>query len=126
VEPVSLVVAALVAGATAGVSGAASTAVGDTYAGLKRLVAARLRRWRPGSEQVLDRAAATPKALEAELVPMLTAAGVAGDHAVLTAASQVLGLTDPEGAASGKYVVDLRAAKGVQVGDYNVQHNTFS
>jgi hypothetical protein len=83
---------------------------------LKRLVAARLRSWRAGSEQVLDREVAAPQALEAELVPMLTAAGVAGDHAVLLAAGQELGLTDPAGTASGKYAVDLRAAKGVQVG----------
>jgi hypothetical protein len=39
------------------------------------------------------------------------------------AARQLLAL---HGAQSGKYQADLRGAKGVQVGDHGVQHNTFS
>ncbi|MEV4536249.1 hypothetical protein AB0J82_20890 [Asanoa sp. NPDC049518] len=33
---------------------------------------------------------------------------------------------DPQGIRAGKDLVDVREAKGVQVGDFNVQHNTFS
>jgi len=44
VEPVTLVVTALVAGATAGVSGAAATAVAEAYEALKKLVISCFRR----------------------------------------------------------------------------------
>jgi hypothetical protein len=37
-----------------------------------------------------------------------------------------LALADPAGAGTGKYRVDARETKGVQVGDHNIQHNTFS
>jgi hypothetical protein len=33
---------------------------------------------------------------------------------------------DPDGSGSGKYLVDLRGASGVQVGDRNVQKNYWN
>jgi hypothetical protein len=60
-------------------------------------------------------------ALEAEL----TAADLGRDPAVVQAAREVMSLVDPAGFRSGKYVVDLRGAQGVQVGDGNWQNNTF-
>lgn len=124
-EPVSLVVAALVAGATAGVTDTASTAVSDAYQGLKRLVSGLLSIRRAGAETVLDREDAPPEVWEAELVPVLTTTGVGRDEQVIAAARALLALTDPSGSAAGRYTVDLRGAHGVQVGDGNVQHNTF-
>jgi hypothetical protein len=52
-DPVSLVVAALAAGAASGVGETASDAVRDAYAGLKELVRARLRGAGPGAEVVV-------------------------------------------------------------------------
>ena len=43
--------------------------------------------------------------------------GVAGDGEVLVAAARLLRAVDPDGARVGKYVIDLRGAQGVQVGD---------
>ena len=125
-DPVSLVVAALVAGAAAGVAGTASSVVSDAYAGLKNLVRGRIAARQIGAETVLDRATVSPPTWEAELVPVLTAAEVGQDEHVRAAAQQLLRLVDPSGWAAGKYVVDLRDAMGVQVGDHNTQHNTFS
>ena len=34
-------------------------------------------------------------------------------------------LVDEAGARAGKYAVDVRGAKGVQIGDRNTQHNVF-
>lgn len=34
-------------------------------------------------------------------------------------------LIDAEGTQAGKYQVDARGGQGVQIGGYNVQHNTF-
>jgi hypothetical protein len=39
---------------------------------------------------------------------------------------QDLAAADQAGVQTGKHVVDLGEAKCVQVGDHNVQHNTFS
>ena len=62
------------------------------------------------------------EALAAELVD----AGADRDRAVLEAAQQLLALLDAAGTRSGKYLVNMPGAQGVQVGDHNTQHNTFT
>jgi hypothetical protein len=124
VDPVSLIVAALAAGAVAGAQGTATEAVKDAYAGLKGLVRRRLAR-RPAGDVVLEQHEQDPaqweKALEGELVK----ADAATDGEAVDAAQALLGLLDAAGTQSGKYLVDVRGAQGVQVGDRNTQHNTF-
>jgi len=117
---VELIVAALVAGTTAGVSDMTGTAIGDAYAGLKRILSSRLA-GRPGGLEALDAHEAEPAVWRARLGPDLIGSGAATDEEVLTAARRLLALV--EGA---KYNVDLREARGVQVGDGNTQTNTFS
>ena len=56
----------------------------------------------------------------------LTDSGATTDEQVIAAAQRLLELMNPAESAAGKYRVDLREAKGVQVGDHNTQHNTFS
>lgn len=119
-EPVSLILGALAAGA----SDAAKQAVRDAYEGLKRLVAARFA-GRQSAEVALAEHAADPETWQAPLAKELSAAGAAGDEAILKTARAVLELADPAGAAAGKYVLDLRGAQGVQVGDSNLQLNQF-
>jgi hypothetical protein len=123
-DPVSLIVAALAAGAVAGMQGTASEAVKDAYSGLKALVSRRLS-GRVAGEMALAQHESKPDqwgpALEAELVE----ANAAADTAALEAAQRLMALVDTAGQAAGKYVVDLRSAQGVQVGDHNVQTNTF-
>ena len=124
-EPVSLIVAALAAGAVAGAGHAASQAVQDAYAGLKGLVR-RVLSGRPAGDVALVQHEAKPQqwtgALEAELVD----AGAGQDAAVVAAARRLLELVDPGGARVGKYAVDVRDSQGVQIGDGNVQTNTFA
>jgi len=50
---------------------------------------------------------------------------LASDPNVATELREVMALLDPAGAQAGKYAVDLRDAKGVQVGDHNTQTNHF-
>jgi len=125
VDPVSLIVAALAAGAVAGAQNTATDAVKDAYTGLKELVRRRLS-GRTSGETALTRHEDEPQqsggALEAELV----AAGARDDAAMVDAAQRVMALLDPAGEQTGKYVVDLRGAQGAQVGNHNVQTNTFS
>jgi hypothetical protein len=124
VDPVSLIVGALAVGAGAGIRESASAAVRDAYQGLRD----RLRRlWsrQSAAAAVLDQYQAEPAVFEAPLRHYLRQDQVAGDAEVLALARRLMESVDPSGAAAGKYVVDLRGARGVQVGDRNVQVNRF-
>ena len=55
----------------------------------------------------------------------LSGSAARDDAEVLAAARRVWELVDPAGSTVGKYQVDLRDAKGAQVGDGNVQINRF-
>jgi hypothetical protein len=124
-DPISLIVAALAAGAAAGAQSTVTEAVKDAYAGLKALVRRRLT-GRTAGEVALEQHEVKPEqwrpALEAELVE--TDAG--SDDAVVEAAQRLMALLDHAGSQQGKYLVDVRGAQGVQVGDRNTQTNTFS
>jgi lipid-binding SYLF domain-containing protein len=123
-DPVTLVVTALAAGAASALQDGTSSAVKDAYARLKALVMKRFAGRRAG-ELVLAEHEAAPQTWEAPLAAELSGAG-AGDDAGLVAAAQVLmSLVDEAGSRSGKYLVAVRDSQGVQVGDHNTQTNTF-
>jgi hypothetical protein len=125
-DPVTVIVAALAAGAAAGVSEAASMTVRDCYAGLRKAVWQWIaaRRGESDARTTLEALEADPRAARQYLTDVIitTGAGHSGD--IVAAAQRLLGLLDPTTARS--YLVDLREAKGVQIGDQNTQHNTFS
>lgn len=124
-DPVSLIVAALAAGAVAGTQNTATEVIKDAYSGLKALVGSRLR-GHPAGEVALEQHSVKPEqwgeALEAELVE----ARADQDPAVIEAALRLMGLVDPAGSESEKYRVDLRNSQGIQFGDRNVQKNWFT
>jgi RIP homotypic interaction motif len=112
-----LVVAALSAGAAAGLTDTATAAVKDSYSGLKALTVKVLRRAKEDAAEELVR---DPDAHREELVTALTAA--AGDGCLddlAEAAEKLLATLDPRGASAGKYRVELRDSQGVQIGDNN-------
>jgi hypothetical protein len=122
---VSLIVAALAAGAVAGAQNTGTEAVKDAYAGLKALLRRRFA-GRAAGEVALAQHESKPEqwgpALEAELVEVR----VGDDAAAVEAAQRLMALLDPTGTQTGKYQVDLRGAQGVQVGDGNTMTNTFT
>jgi hypothetical protein len=122
---IEVVLAALAAGAGVGVSDAAKAAVLDAYGGLHTAIRRRLA-GRRKSQQVLEAITSEPDVWRAEVAAVLEESGAAGDEDVLAAARRLLAVADPDGTAAGKYHVDAREARGVQVGDHNTQHNTFS
>jgi hypothetical protein len=122
-DPASLIELALVAGAAAGAKDTASAAVKDAYAGLKAIVKSRFA-GRPRAELVLAEHEAAPQTAKESLIAELTNVGV--DAELLTAAKSLMQLIDPAGSQAGKYDVDMKDAQGVQIGDHNTQHNTFS
>jgi hypothetical protein len=124
-DPVTLVVAALSAGALSGVGETASTAVQEAYQSLKRLVSARFA-GRRAAEVALTEHETDPQNWQAPLVAELVRTAAVDDPRVIEAAQRLMALLDEAGSRGGKYTVDVRGAQGVQVGDQNTQHNTFS
>lgn len=123
-DPITLIVGALAAGAALGISDTASSAIKDAYAGLKALVRKRLG-GRPGAELVLAKHEQAPETWRAPLMAELDEAGASHDAGLMAAAEALMRLVDEAGARAGKYTVDVRGAQGVQVGDRNTQRNVF-
>ena len=122
-DPITLIVTALAAGAVSGITESASSAVKDACVSLKALVRKRLA-GRPDAELVLARHEQAPETWQAPLAAVLGEAGADRDTGLVAAAQALLRLVDAAGA--GKYVVDVRGAQGVQVGDRNRQDNVFN
>lgn len=118
-----LIVASLAAGATAGVTNTASSAIQDVYVALKDRLSDLLS-GRASSRELLDAEETEPEAWQARFGDDLFASGAADDEQVLALARRLLELTDLRRAA--KYQVDSREAKGVVIGDNNTQTNNFS
>lgn len=127
-EPITLIVTALAAGASAGafdvLKDNAKETANTAYAKLRGLARKRVA-GRPDGELALERHGAAPQKWEAVLTDELTVAGAANDAELVTAAKALMELIDEAGAKSGKYNVTIKDSKGVQVGDGNVQVNRF-
>ncbi|MFF3868282.1 hypothetical protein [Micromonospora sp. NPDC001898] len=116
---VELIAAALAAGAGAGTSAVAV----DVYTGLRDALRRRLT-GRRAAEQLLEAAETDPGVWERRFGAELADSGADRDEKVLTAASRLLDLVDPEGSRAGRYMVDLRGTQGAQVGDGTVRVDT--
>ncbi len=123
-EPITLILTALGAGAALGVKDTASAAVLDAYNGLKALVRRRIAGRRDG-ELVLTRFEKAPQTWREPLAEELTAAGAAQDASLVAAAQALMRLVDPAGYRADTYNITMTNAQGVQMGDHNIQHNTF-
>ncbi|WP_173072812.1 hypothetical protein [Phytohabitans rumicis] len=117
-----LILAALASGA----SELTTVAVRDAYAGLRDRLLRRLG-GRTEAVQVLEaEQSSDPGVWRVQLGQDLAAVLADSDAEVLAAAREVLALAESLGAASSEFHVDARDARGVQIGDHNTQHNTFS
>jgi hypothetical protein len=123
-DPVTLIVGALAAGAAKGTGETAATAVKDAYQGLRRLVLTMFA-GNATAEVVLAEHAADPDTYQAPLAKQVRDSGAGADPAVIEAAQQLMALLDQTGGRTGKYRVNLTGAQGVQVGDHNQQVNSF-
>ena len=100
-DPVTVIVTALTAGAASALQDGASAAVKDAYARLKALVKVRFA-GRPKGELVLAEYEAAPQTWEAPLAAELSAAGAEGDADLLAAAQALMSLVDEAGDAVGE------------------------
>ena len=115
-DPISLIIAALAAGAMAGVKDTASRAVTDAYTGLKALLRHRFAGNRPAAA-ALEQAEQQPGSDQAPLAEYLRAAGADHDEELIRTARALLEHADPAGSAAGKYNVRITGGKGIVVGD---------
>jgi hypothetical protein len=123
-DPVTLILAALAAGAGTAVLDEARDSVKAMYARLVTLVRERLGE-SPTTEVLLAEYERDHETYEAPLRAKLIQAGAANDEGLVAAAQQLLALLDTRGARAGKYVVNVEGSQGVQIGDHNTQTNTF-
>jgi hypothetical protein len=115
-DPISLIIAAIAAGAIVGVKDTTGQAVKDAYTSLKALLRHRFAENRE-AEAALDQAEQHPESGQGLLVQHLNAAGAGGDEELIRAAQAVLVQADPAGARTGKYKVQIIGGKGIVVGD---------
>ena len=127
-DPVTLIVTALAAGASAGTIEALKDDVRDAvkraYSKLRGLAKNRVV-GRPDGELALERYESAPERWESVLAGELTEAGAASDADLVATAKALMELVDGAGARAGKYNVTIKDSKGVQVGDGNIQVNRF-
>jgi hypothetical protein len=124
-DPVSLIVAAVAAGAAEAAKGTASVAVKDAYAALKSLLRSHFA-GKPQASVALQEFESDPETWKKPLEKAVTESGLSEDKNALAQADQVLKLLHPEQHASGKYAVQVTGdVQGMQVGDYGTQHNVF-
>jgi hypothetical protein len=123
-EPISLILAALAAGASAGISGTMSRAVEDAYASLKAKVVQALRGDHE-SLKVLEQHDARPQLFRDQMGQIVSSRGLHEDADLLRAAQSFLAGLDPAGAAKGRYSIDARDSQGLVAGDHNTVTQHF-
>ena len=132
-DPISMIVGALVAGSSAALKDTANQAVKDAYSGLKTLV---IHHWKNrgsgGNDQLEQEAKVLISNLEDDpetfLVPVekkLSELIPEPPADLIDKARSFYELLDKSGFDTGKYNVTVQRGKGVQVGDNNTQINKF-
>jgi hypothetical protein len=125
-EPISLILAALAAGATSGAKDTAGKVIKDSYEGLKGLIKSKFAE-NEAAKVVLDEHEKDPETYEAPLKKKLSEAGVDKEDAILKAAQEILKQAKSEESMAAKFKTEFQAeVKGAQIGDGNTQENTFS
>ncbi|MEU4217295.1 hypothetical protein [Actinoplanes sp. NPDC026623] len=112
---VDVIVAALAAGASAGLSGTAGEAVGDGYRLLKALLRRRFS-GRPEARQALEADETEPGVWQARIGPDLLDSGAADDEQILAAARELLSAADPHRTA--RFVVRADRNEGA-IGEFH-------
>ncbi len=115
-DPISLILAALAAGASAALKDTASDAIKSSYSKLKTLVRSRFG-GDPAAGVALEHVEREPSADSTMVRQRLEAAGADRDMELVRQARELLERVDPQGAKAGKYKVKVTGGKGVVVGD---------
>ena len=127
-EPITLILTALAAGASSGaIEGLAGTVKENAKAAFARLHDLTRRRFEgnASAEMILSEYQDDPATYGAPLAKKLAGTGAADDTELLAAAKALMELVDQAGTSAGKYNVTIKNSEGVQVGDGNIQFNKY-
>jgi Effector-associated domain 10 len=124
-DPITLLLTALAAGAAAGAQGTASQAVKDGYAGLKALILKRFA-GRQAAETALVEYEKDEETWKKPLQKSLAEVGADRDEDILQQAQHLLKQINPQQASQGKYNINIGEAKGNAIGDNARVENTWS
>ncbi|WP_280243436.1 RIP homotypic interaction motif-containing protein [Nocardia abscessus] len=121
-DPLTIIVSALIAGAAAGGKDAASAAVRDAYTALRdRLTGGDAD---SGTITVIEANEAVPGGNIGELEARLGERAI-GDRELQAAAEALLLRLPSDRVDHARSRIDLSHAQGVQIGDHNTQHNAY-
>lgn len=120
-DPLTLIIAALAAGASRGLTDTAADAVGDLYGRLKAAISQKFER-NAKAEAALADYGDDPKIFEKPLQKYLKETDAITDTSIVDLAQALLAQADPQGAKVGKYNVDVRGAQNVLIGDNGTQN----
>jgi hypothetical protein len=124
-DPISLLMTALVSGATASIKETASQAIKDTYNELKTLIHSKLA-GKPVAEMALAQYETKPDVWKAPLQDSLKDAGIAQDTAIIEVAQKLMSLVQPQQAAQGKYNIQISGnVQGFAQGDHQTVNMSF-
>ncbi len=124
-DSITLILTALVSGATASVKDTASQAVKDTYNGLKTLIHNKIA-GKPTAEIALAEYEKKPEVWKAPLAEGLKEAGIVQDKAIIEEAEKLMKLIQPQQAAQGKYNVQITGnVQGFAQGDHQTVNMNF-
>ncbi|WP_280304273.1 hypothetical protein [Nocardia abscessus] len=121
-DPLTIIVSALIAGAAAGGKDAASAAVRDAYTALRvRLTGGDAD---SGTITVIEANEAVPGGNIGELEARLGERAI-GDRELQAAAEALLLRLPSDRVDHARSRIDLSHAQGVQIGDHDTQHNAY-
>jgi RIP homotypic interaction motif len=123
-DPVTLIVTALAAGAAAALQDETKSTVKTGYTRVRELVK-KLFTHPDNAEYLIDKHAEDPEIWGRPLAKELEQAGAARDPYLITAAQELMILLDARGSEDGRYIVSVQNSQGVQIGDGNTQANYF-
>ena len=124
-DPITLILSALAAGATAAAKDTATEAVKDAYHGLKALIQRRFS-GKPDAETALGAYEKKPEVWTEPVKDALTETDADKDEEIIKAAQALMAQADPQGHAQGKYNVQFAGpVYGATIGDKNAVTNYF-
>ncbi|MCG5440760.1 hypothetical protein [Micromonospora foliorum] len=125
-EGVELLLAAVTAGATVGVTDATSALVRDAAVNFRSSLRHRLTGRGQEALEALEADGGASAVWQVRLAEDVVRAGVDRDEQILSLARDLLARAEAAGGRTETGPVDLRGSQGVQLGSSNTQHNTFN
>ncbi|SRR6266487_5202119 len=124
-DPITLILTALTAGVAASAKDTASTAIKDSYNGLKALIQRKFA-GKPAAEMALKEHEKKPDVWKAPLEEGLKETETDQDLEIIAAAQKLMTLVQPQQAAMGKYNVQITGnVQGYAQGDYQQVRMNF-